>query len=308
MPLMRPRHGEGRALLSLGNRKPVMLTPLGAVLTEDEKDLYARYRPYGFILFGKHCENPAQVQKLCADLRAVAGDDCVIGIDQEGGRVARMRAPEWRNFPSPARMDAVYTTYRALGEMIAAEGVTMDFAPCLDVVPAGVRCDAIGDRCFSSDPMVCGDKGIEACQGLIDSGVMPVIKHMPGHGRAEEDSHYFLPVVKASADDLLRDLLPFQEVCSMIDADKFCGMTAHLIYEVWDKENPATLSKTIIKSIIREEIGFKGLLFSDDLAMKALDRYGDIPARVSLALEAGCDIALPCHTTLDQSREILENL
>ncbi|PCH98700.1 MAG: beta-N-acetylhexosaminidase [Alphaproteobacteria bacterium] len=306
--IIRPQQREARALSSLDNKKPVILTPLGTELTPEETGLFSKHKPYGFILFGEHCKTRVQVQKLCSDLRSCVGEDVVISIDQEGGRVARMRAPTWRNHPSAADMNDVYGTYKDLGEMLCADGVNVNFAPCLDVVPTGGRCDAIGDRCFSSDAKTCGEKGVDACKGLIDSGVVPVIKHMPGHGRAEEDSHYFLPVVKASEKTLLNDLKSFQVVCDSLNADQFHGMTAHVLYEVWDKENPATLSKTIIKNIIRDTIGFKGLLFSDDLAMKALDRYGDVVKRVHLSLEAGCDIALPCHTPLGETRAILESL
>lgn len=280
-----------------------MLTPLGAVLSDEEKELYSKHKPFGFCLFAKHCETPEQVQKLCTDLRACAGDDVVIAIDQEGGRVARMREPQWKNFPAAANMIDVYQTYFDLGAMLRDNGITMNFAPCLDVVPEGEKCDAIVDRCFSSNPQIAGKKGADCIRGLIDSGIAPVIKHMPGHGRAEEDSHYFLPVVKASADELAQDLIPFT-----MNANNEFGMTCHVIYEAWDADNPATLSKTIIQKIIRDEIGFKGLLFSDDLVMKALDRYGDIVTRVKLCLDAGCDIALPCHTSLDESKAILESL
>lgn len=286
--------------------KPVIITPLGAELTQAEAELFAKHKPYGFILFAKHCQTHEQVQKLTADLRACVGDDCVISIDQEGGRVARMRAPHWQNFPAAATMGNVYQTYLDLGRMIAADGLNVNFAPCLDVVPDGGTCAAIGDRCFSSNPQICGEKGIDACRGLLDAGVTPVIKHMPGHGRAEEDSHYFLPVVKASESDLLADLNAFKMVAQ--SGMNVAGMTCHVLFECWDKDNPSTLSKFIIQNIIRGEIGFKGLLCSDDLAMKALDKYGDTVARVGLCLEAGCDIAMPCHTTLDDTKAILESL
>lgn len=285
-----------------------MLTPQGLELTAEEAELYARHKPYGFCLFRKNIDNPDQLKKLCTDLKNAVGDDCVIAVDQEGGRVARLRGPHWAEFPAAAAMTDVYQTYFDIGSMLSDCGIAMDFAPCLDVVPTGVRCDAIGDRCFSPDPTVCGNKGIEACKGLFDAGVIPVIKHMPGHGRAVEDSHYFLPVVKASEDDLMRDLESFRVVCDALDADKFHGMTAHVLYDLLDKESPATLSNKIIKNTIRGAIGFQGLLFSDDLAMKALDRYGDVVTRVRLALDAGCDIALPCHTSLDDSLAILESL
>lgn len=283
-----------------------MLTPLGSVLTEAEKDLYALHKPFGFILFGRHCETPDQLRHLCADLRAVAGENVVIGIDQEGGRVARMRAPHWPDCPPAALMDDVEHTYRDIGHMLRAAGITLDFAPCLDVIPDGAQADAIGDRCFSSDPHITAAKGGEACKGLLAAGITPVIKHMPGHGRAKEDSHYHLPIVDAALDDLKQDFIPFQKTASAgLD---IAGMTAHVMYPALDKDNPATLSQTIIREIIRGEIGFKGLLFSDDLAMKALDSYGDIVARTQKCLEDGCDIALPCNTDFDQSQAILESV
>lgn len=284
-----------------------MLTPLGLELTAEERALYSEHKPYGFCLFGKHCDNPTQMRELTTSLRDVAGDDVVIAIDQEGGRVARMRGPHWKEFPAAAKMDDVYTTYRAIGEMLADVGVTMDFAPCLDVIPEGGRCDAIGDRCFSSDPLECGRKGYDACRGLLDAGIFPVIKHMPGHGRAVEDSHHFLPTVEADENALMDDLRSFQYVVSSDVADQIGGMTAHIIFNVWDKETPSTLSNIMINKIIRKEIGFTGLLFSDDLVMKALDRYGAMVDRVHLSLKAGCDIALPCHTSIEDSRKILES-
>ena len=288
------------------NQKPLILTPLGPILTQEEAELFSLHKPYGFILFKKHCETPEQVKKLAADLRASAGENCIISVDQEGGRVARMRQPLWPEFPAPADMDDVYKTYYQIGTMLKTQGFNLDFAPCLDIVPDGGKCDAIGDRCFSSDPEICGQKGIDACRGLLDAGLTPVIKHMPGHGRAEEDSHFHLPVVKAKEADLINDMMAFKKVVdSGLDVN---GMTAHVLYECWDRDYPATLSKKIIGEIIRGEIGFKGLLFSDDLVMKALDSYGDIIARVHMALNAGCDVAVPCHTTLHEAKAILESL
>lgn len=287
------------------NKKPVIITPQSAVLSPEEAELYAKHKPYGFILFKHHCVSPEQLRKLIVDLKNAAGGDCIISVDQEGGRVARLRQPNWPEFPAASAMDDVYHTYNQIGRMLHDEGFNLNYAPCLDVVPYGGQSDAIGDRCFSSDPAMCGQKGIEACQGLLDAGVAPVIKHMPGHGRAVEDSHYHLPVVQASEKELLKDLEAFKRVAK--SGLNVCGMTAHVIYDCWDREHPATLSKTIINDIIRGEIGFKGLLFSDDLVMKALDSYGDILKRIELALEAGCDIAVPCHTTLEQSKKILES-
>ena len=295
------------ALLSPAkNQKPVVLTPLGADLSPEEAELYSQHKPYGFILFGKHCQNQTQLRKLISDLRAAAGDDCIISVDQEGGRVARMREPHWSNFPAAAHMDDVYKNYFNIGKMLKAEGFNVNYAPCLDVIPVKEEADAIGDRCFSSSPSICGHKGIEACQGLLNAGITPVIKHMPGHGRAKEDSHFHLPVVSASESDLLKDIESFK-ITANSNLD-IAGMTCHVIYKCWDPEKPATLSSKIIQNIIRKEIGFKGLLFSDDLIMKALDQYGDMIHRVHASLDAGCDIAVPCHTNLLQSKEILESL
>jgi len=292
----------------INGKKPVIITPQGTSLSDEERALYAQHKPYGFILFGRHCDTPDQVQKLCEDLKQSAGGDCVISIDQEGGRVARMRKPHWPEFPAAANMNNPYQTYVDLGKMLHDNGLNVDFAPCLDVIPHGKTSDAIGDRCFSSDPIQCGNNGLDACRGLLYSGIQPVIKHMPGHGRAVEDSHYFLPVVKQSAEELTQDLIPFQIISNSDIGTKVAGMTCHVIFEAWDKDHPATLSKTVLQDIIRNEIGFKGLLYSDDLAMKALDRYGDIIERTRLCLEAGCDIALPCNTRLGDTRRILESL
>lgn len=289
--------------------KPVIITPQSTILVDAERENYAKHKPYGFILFGRHCDNPEQVKKLCQDLRDAVGFDCAILIDQEGGRVARMRRPHWPEFPPAAQLgDGTYDNYQSLGAMLAVEGVNVDCAPCLDVVPDGGQCDAIGDRCFSHDPNMAGQWGIDACRGLLDAGVTPVIKHMPGHGRAAEDSHYFLPVVKASADELHNDLIPFQMVAQWDTDQRVQGMTAHVIFEAWDKDHPATLSPIIIKDVIRGLIGFKGLLYSDDLAMKALDRYGSLVDRVKLSLAAGVNIALPCNTSMDETIAILEAL
>jgi beta-N-acetylhexosaminidase len=295
-------------MAQIHNSKPVMLTPLGSEWTLAEHHLYAKYNPYGFILFGKHCETPDQVKKLCFDIRSSCGDDTVIAIDQEGGRVARMRGPHWPEFPAAANMNDVYDVYYKIGQMLADCGVTMDFAPCLDVVPKGARADAIGDRCFSSDPAIVGKSGIDACRGLLDARITPVIKHMPGHGRAVEDTHYFLPFVDANENELNNDLSPFKTIIEWDVNNQVAGMTAHLLFKFWNKETPVTLCNKTIKSVIRDYIGFNGLLFSDDLTMKALDQYGDIVQRVHLCLQAGCDIALPCHTDLDESRKILESL
>lgn len=300
--------------------KPVILTPQSKTLTDEEAVLYEQGKPFGFILFGKHCGSPEQVQNLCADLRDAVGWHCPILIDQEGGRVARMVEPHWhrlypaksfgdlyrRNFDMGA--EAVMLQYRAIAKMLGHDGVDVNCAPCLDCVPAGATADAIGDRCFSHEAREVAALGKHACLGMIENGVTPVIKHMPGHGRAVEDSHYHLPVVMADERELVEDMKPFKYLSENLTDGTFWGMTAHVVYKIWDDKNPTTLSEKVIKNIIRERIGFKGLLLSDDLAMKALADYGSMTVRALKCLDAGVDIALPCHTTLDEGKDLLDRL
>lgn len=302
------------------NMKPVILTPQNAVLSDKEAALYERGQPFGFILFGRHCQSPEQVQALCADLRDAAGWYCPVLIDQEGGRVARMKEPHWhhlypaktfgdlhkRNFSSG--IEAVALQYRAIARMLGHEGVDINCAPCLDCVPAGARADALGDRCFSHEPREVAALGKQAALAMIENGVTPVIKHMPGHGRAVEDSHYRLPVVDADDGMMRDDLKPFRYLCDKLDPDAFWGMTAHVVYTAWDKDRPATLSPVIIRDIIRKRIGFKGILLSDDLAMKALEDCGPITVRALKALDAGVDIALPCNTSWEETVDLLDRL
>lgn len=300
--------------------KPVILTPQATTLSDDESALYQNGKPFGFILFKKHCETPAQVAELCAALRDAVGWHCPILIDQEGGRVARMVEPHWhrlypaktfgdlygRNFDLGA--EATTLQYRIIARMIAASGIDVNCAPCMDCVPVGATSDALGDRCFSNDVTEIAALGKYAAMAMIENGVTPVVKHMPGHGRAVEDSHYYLPVVKADDNALATDIKPFRYLTQSLPEGSFWGMTAHVVFTAWDDENPATLSPHIIQKNIREKIGFDGVLLSDDLAMKALDKYGSMTMRAMKSLDAGVDIALPCHTTLDEAKDLLDRL
>jgi beta-N-acetylhexosaminidase len=273
----------------------------GTVLSEDERRLLLAHPPAGFILFARNCAEPEQLRALTASLRALFPERRVpILIDQEGGRVMRLKPPRWPSLPAAGRIGGLAcadpgggrAAARHLGAAIAAElmavGIDVDCAPCLDIRFPDTT-SAIGDRSFGSDPRLVGELGLALMAGLAEGGVLPVIKHLPGHGRARLDSHQALPVVDAALADLAEaDLVPFR-ICR---AAPF-AMTAHLLLPQIDPDRPATQSRRIIQEVIRERIGFEGLLLSDDLGMGALS--GGITERALSALGAGCDLALHCN-------------
>jgi beta-N-acetylhexosaminidase len=272
----------------------------GRALSPEEAAFFRDLQPWGFILFGRNVESPDQMRALTDALRAsVDRPDAPVLIDQEGGRVQRMGPPHWRRYPSASafaglaapphvQREAARLGARLIAHDLAAVGVDVDCAPVLDV-PAPGSHDVIGDRAYAADPGRVGHLARAAAEGLIAGGVLPVIKHIPGHGRAAADSHEQLPLVEASREDLERvDFAPFRMLSDMPMA-----MTAHVLYAAMDRERPATTSRTVISDIIRKAIGFDGLLLSDDLSMKAL--AGGLGERASTALDAGCDIALHCN-------------
>ena len=292
---------------------PAIFGLQGLQLTDNECDFFRASQPMGFILFGRNIESKRQVAALTASLRETLGrDNLPILIDQEGGRVARLTAPEWPSFPPAAcfataweqdpqaAIRATELNYEALGLELAALGISVDCAPVLDIPQPGAH-DIIGDRAFGSDPATVARLGRAALDGLARAGVVGVIKHIPGHGRAMADSHHDLPRVTADDAALALDLAPFTAL-----ADAPMAMTAHILYEAWDAEHCATLSKTIIRSIIRERIGFSGLLMSDDLDMKAL--RGSVPELALAALNAGCDVALNCWGKMSDMQGMAELL
>jgi beta-N-acetylhexosaminidase len=279
--------------------KPVFFGLSGPDLTPDERAFFAGADPAGFILFRRNCVDRGQLRRLTDDLRALSGrDDLPILIDQEGGRVARMQPPEWPAFPPAARFDALYdvapisaieaarANAQAIALVLAEVGINVDCLPLLDVRTREGH-DIIGDRALGSEPMRVAAMGRAVIEGLRAGGVVSVVKHMPGHGRALADSHVELPVVTAGPDELERDLQPFVALRTAPMA-----MTAHVVYPAWDASQCASLSATVIGGIIRQRIGFGGLLMSDDLGMHAL--RGDFGARAAGVLAAGCDIALHC--------------
>lgn len=296
---------------------PVIFGLSGPRLTADERAFFRDANPAGYILFARNIESPQQLRALTDSLRDLAGrDDLPILIDQEGGRIARLGPPHWREWPaaaaltgpsdSPASTDLdraiarVQCNYEALGLELAVMGINVACAPVLDV-PQPDAHDIIGDRAFASSPEIVAKLGRACLAGLQLAGVAGVIKHIPGHGRALNDSHESLPQVTASERELAADLAPFTAL-----ADASMAMTAHVIYEAWDAEHCASVSATVIQERIRQHIGFDGLLISDDLDMKALS--GDIPARAEAVLSAGCDIALNCWGRLDDMRGIAEQV
>lgn len=292
---------------------PAIFGLSGPVLTPDERAFFRESDPAGYILFGRNIENREQLRALTDDLRALHGRaQLLISIDQEGGRVARMKPPEWEAFPAGAAFAALYEIAPAsaieaarsnamlLAHDLGQAGITVDYLPLLDVRQAGAS-DVIGDRALGSDPMQVAALGRAILDGLARGGVTGCVKHMPGHGRALVDSHKDLPVVEASEEELELDLAPFAAL-----AHAPIGMSAHIRYTAWDKDRPATLSPIIIERIIRGRIGFDGLLLTDDLDMEALT--GTVPERAALAIAAGCDIALNCWAKMDDMVAIAEAL
>jgi beta-N-acetylhexosaminidase len=275
--------------------RAVVLGIAGPELTEAEAALLRSGRPAGAILFGRNVVDPAQLRRLTADLRAVLPEQAVLMVDQEGGRVARLRPPHWRRHPPAAAIGEVYArdaeaglraawlTGALIGLDCAAAGFDVVCAPVLDLRVPGAH-DVIGDRAYASDPFAVARLGRAMAEGLLAAGVQPVAKHAPGHGRTRLDTHLALPVVNDATDE---DLAPF-----IRNADLPCLMTSHIVFPAWDPDLPATLSPTVIAEVIRGRIGFGGLLISDDLAMGALS--GAPETRVSRSLAAGCDLALFC--------------
>jgi len=285
----------------------------GLELTADERDFFRDAGPAGFILFKRNCETQEQLLRLTDSLRDLTGrHDVPILIDQEGGRVARMKPPEWPAFPAAQRfadlyriapssaIEAARSNARAIGLMLRSVGVNVDALPLLDVRQEGAT-DIIGDRALGSEPMQVAALGRAVLDGLASAGVVGIVKHMPGHGRALVDSHHELPIVTAAAEDLETDLEPFERLSSAP-----MGMMAHVVYTAWDADHPASQSSFVIERIVRERIGFDGFLMSDDSNMNALT--GTQAERAAACVAAGCDVALPCSGVLAENMAIAGRL
>ncbi|MBD0271538.1 MAG: beta-N-acetylhexosaminidase [Acetobacteraceae bacterium] len=280
----------------------------GTALTAPEAETWRDTPPVGAILFSRNIVDPDQLRGLIADIRGELGEGAPVLVDQEGGRVARLRAPHWPEFPAPAAFadlpredseDAARANAALLGLACREVGFDVVCAPVLDLRLPGQ--DAIiGDRSFGPDPAEVARLGRAWVQGLQEAGCVPVVKHIPGHGRAAADSHLELPVVTASRDELAEDCAPF---AALADSGAW-AMTAHILYEALDVELPATLSETVISRVIRHAIGFNGVLVSDDLCMKAL--RGDPAGLAQQALAAGCDLVLHCNGDPAETAAVLD--
>ncbi len=291
--------------------RAVILGCAGSRLDADECRFFSGADPAGFILFKRNCENPGQVRALIAALRkAIERPDAPVLIDQEGGRVARLGPPHWRAPPAPALFGALIEIDEDAGvraawlnaRLVAAElfplGITVNCAPLLDLRFAGAS-KVVGDRALASDPASVTRLGRAIADGLLAGGIVPAIKHMPGHGRATADSHALLPRVDASLAELRAyDFAPFRAL-----RDAPVGMTAHVCYAVLDPQRPGTLSPVVVEEVVRGAIGFDGLLVSDDLSMGALT--GPTGARAAAALAAGCDLALHCNGNRAEMEDIV---
>lgn len=291
----------------------------GPHLTPREAALFAACRPAGYILFRRNVETPDQVRTLTSALGDLDPDNrpLPILIDQEGGRVARLRPPHWPPHPAPATFTAAWdrapltamaaarANAQSLGLMLTDLGITVDCLPLLDVAAPGMH-DVIGDRSFGADPLAVASLGRATLDGLKAGGCVGVVKHVPGHGRATLDSHLDLPVVMAGVEALETDLVPFRRL-----ADAPMAMTAHVLYPAWDPDLCASLSPTIIRDVIRGSIGFDNLLMSDDLCMQALGRQpggNSMAGRALGVIRAGCDIALHCSGDFAEMAEIADAL
>ncbi|NDB67898.1 MAG: beta-N-acetylhexosaminidase [Methylocystaceae bacterium] len=282
----------------------------GLVLLQEEREFLIETSPWGVILFRRNIDDRDQLKRLIADVRTTLGRHAPILVDQEGGRVQRLNLPNWRAYPSAATFlqlapdpDAAarlaFIGARLIAHDLKEVGIDVDCLPVLDT-PTSDAHAIISDRAYSHDPKVIAQLGRAAANGLMSGGVAPVMKHIPGHGRARADSHLELPIVSSSLDTLKEiDFQPFQN-----NADLPMAMTAHVVYDAIDPSAPGTLSRTIVQDIIRGVIGFEGLLMTDDLSMKALS--GDFRDRAEKAIHAGCDMVLHCNGDLLESRRVAE--
>ncbi|WP_269930023.1 beta-N-acetylhexosaminidase [Aminobacter sp. HY435] len=290
--------------------KSIILGCAGLSLTPEEVAFYRRERPWGFILFARNVKEPEQIRDLVASMRdSVGRPEAPVFIDQEGGRVQRLRPPLAPNYPAGGALGALYRSDREAGLRatwlhaslhafdLARYGITADCLPVLDVPVEGAS-EVIGARAYGQDPTTVAALGRAAAEGLLSGGILPVMKHIPGHGRAFADTHFELPTVDTPLDELrAHDFAPFKSLNHLPIA-----MTAHVIFSAVDPHNPATTSRKVVEEIVRGEIGFDGLLVSDDTSMKALS--GDFPSKSAAILAAGVDLVLHCNGVMEEMEGI----
>ncbi|MEM7680156.1 MAG: beta-N-acetylhexosaminidase [Pseudomonadota bacterium] len=298
---------------------PVIFSIEGPELTDNEKALFKQANPLGFILFTRNCETPEQVLALTQSLQEVVERKCPVLIDQEGGRVQRLKPPIWRGYPAArtfgvkaehdlegALSDIRFRTMQ-ISEELRESGINVNCDPCLDVLQPDTH-EVIGDRAYSNDPDIVGRLSLAICRHYLSSGITPVIKHLPGHGRARADSHKELPRVDARAEELEIDFKPFQILAESDVADAIWAMPTPVLYPTLDPDHAACASPKIIQEIIRGKIGFQGILLSDALDMEGFAAYGDAAGRVNAVLDAGCDLACHCTGKFDEMKKIAESV
>lgn len=295
---------------------PVILGCQGHILSDEERAFFTQSQPFGFILFRRNIADRAQLTQLVQALKScVQHKDVPILIDQEGGRVARLYAPEWPSFPAAATFlqqcqgditkacEQVYASHKQMAVLLKEVGVNVDCAPVADLCIPGAH-DIIGDRAFGATVEQVVELANAAAKGLIDENITPIMKHIPGHGRALVDSHESLPIVEESLDVLkAQDFAIFTQLSQRGTIP--WAMTAHIVYTALDKHRPATLSPTVI-NMIRKDIGFSGLILSDDISMKALT--GNYADRTKAILAAGCDVVLHCNGNMEEMQQIIASL
>lgn len=292
---------------------PAVFGLSGTALTRDERAFFKEADPTGYCLFARNCAERAQLRALTDVLRDLHGRSVLICMDQEGGRVVRLKPPHWPGFPPAAAFGALYArapmtaseaarvNAEAVGVLLAEAGVTMNCAPVLDLAFAGAN-EIVGDRSFGSDPMQVAALGRAVFDGLAAAGIAGCMKHVPGHGRARADSHKELPAIEATLEELELDFAPFRTLASRAPA----AMVAHILYTALDAERPASVSPAVIGGTVRGAIGFEGLLLSDDIVMAALS--GGAGERARSVVDAGCDLALHCSGDLAEMEEVAEAL
>ena len=304
------------------NRAPlaVIFAPAETQLSPNERDFFRDADPLGFILFARNCESPGQIRALCDDLRESLGRDCPVLIDQEGGCVRRYKGDDWpqiglaRGYGEAIRQEGataaerLYHDMAGLATALYDSGIDVNCAPVADLACTGMS-EAIGDRAYSDDRDVVVQACDQVCCAFLSNGVTPVVKHLPGHGRAVVDPHVELPLVDSDWARLQdTDFSVFQQIFAQNYTQGLWGMMAHVIYTAIDSAYPASLSHRVIGDVVRGTIGFDGFLLSDDISMGALNDYGDLATRAKMALDAGCDCALYCYGSIHEMQVLARDV
>lgn len=288
----------------------IILSCEGHKLNDAEKRLFASANPLGFILFARNCDNPDQIRALNHELRDCVGWHCPILIDQEGGRVQRLKPPHWQNFMPAQECNSAEDAAgiaRYIGADLSALNIDVNCSPVIDLLCEETH-DIIGDRAFSDNPQEVLEKGDAVCQAYLDAGITPIVKHIPGHGRANSDSHLELPVVDTPLPELeMTDFEPFRLMAKTPNAPQIWAMVAHVVYSALDCEYAATVSKTVI-NYVRNEMEVDQFLLADDISMLALEKYGNLADRAVKTLESGCDATLYCAGNLTEMEMVMRDV